>query len=264
MKVVWPMKSHKELYLQERQSEILRLITETGRVSVSDLSRRFNVSEVTIRSDLQALAAQELIVRTHGGAVPGKQSVSVLPLTTRLQLQAQEKRRIGQAAAELVSDGDAIFLDTSSTTLAIAKYLKHHRYLTIITNSLAVAQEMLDAPGSEVVMPGGRLRRDTASLVGTDGLEMLREFHIQKGFFGAHGITIEAGLTDVSADEAEVKRPLVAMCHQVIAVFDSTKWGKVGLASFAELEQIDRIITDNAPDELAKQVRALGVELKLV
>ena len=258
------MKSSKELYPQERHSEILRLVSETGRVSVSDLSQRFGVSEVTIRSDLQVLASQKLLVRTHGGAVSSNQSVSVLPLTTRLQLQAQEKRRIGQAAADMVSDGDAIFLDTSSTTLAIAKYLKQHRYLTIITNSLAVAQEMLDAPGSDVVMPGGRLRRDTASLVGTDGLEMLRKFHIQKGFFGAHGITLEAGLTDVSADEAEVKRPLVAMCLQVIAVFDSTKWGKVGLASFAELEQIDRIITDEAPVEMAKQVHSLGVELKIV
>ena len=258
------MKSSKELYPQERHSEILRLVSETGRVSVSDLSQRFGVSEVTIRSDLQVLASQKLLVRTYGGAVSSNQSVSVLPLTTRLQLQAQEKRRIGQAAADMVSDGDAIFLDTSSTTLAIAKYLKQHRYLTIITNSLAVAQEMLDAPGSDVVMPGGRLRRDTASLVGTDGLEMLRKFHIQKGFFGAHGITLEAGLTDVSADEAEVKRPLVAMCLQVIAVFDSTKWGKVGLASFAELEQIDRIITDEAPVEMAKQVHSLGVELKIV
>jgi len=258
------MNSHKELYPQERHNEILRLVAEAGRVSVSDLSRRFGVSEVTIRSDLQLLAAQKLLVRTHGGALAGDQSMSVLPLTTRLQLQAQEKRRIGQAAAESVSDGDAIFLDTSSTTLAIAKYLKQHRYLTIITNSLAVAQEMLGAPGSEVVMPGGRLRRDTASLVGTDGLEMLRPFHIQKGFFGAHGITLEAGLTDVSADEAEVKRPILAMCYQVIAVFDSTKWDKVGLASFAELAQIDRIITDDAPVELAKQIRTLGVELQLV
>lgn len=252
------------MYPQERHSEILRLVSEEGRVSVSELSRLFGVSGVTIRSDLQALAAQDLLIRTHGGAVPSNRSLSVLPLTTRLQLQSQEKQRIGRSAAETVADGDAIFLDTSSTTLAIAKYLKQHRYLTIVTNSLAVAEEMLDVPRLDVVMPGGRLRHDTASLVGTDGLEMLREFHIHKGFFGAHGITLEAGLTDVSADEAKVKRPLVAMCHQVIAVFDSTKWGKVGLASFAEMEQIDQIITDYAPAELAKQVHSLGVELRLV
>ncbi|HET6443929.1 MAG TPA: DeoR/GlpR family DNA-binding transcription regulator [candidate division Zixibacteria bacterium] len=258
------MKTHKDLYLQERQSEIVRLVSEKERVSVSELSQRFGVSGVTIRSDLQTLANQGLLVRTHGGAVPNNQRVTILSLTARLQLREQEKRRIGRAAAENINDGDAIFLDTSSTTLAIAKNLKKHRYLTIITNSLAVAQEMLDSPASEVVMTGGRLRRDTASLVGTDGLEMLRDFHIQKGFFGVHGITLEAGLTDVSVDEAEVKRPLISMCHQVIAVFDSTKWGKIGLASFAELDQIDQIISDDAPVQLAEQVRSIGIELKLV
>ncbi len=258
------MKSAKELYPQERHSEILRLVSEEGRVSVSQLSRLFNVSGVTIRSDLQTLAEQNLLIRTHGGAVPSNNSMSVLPLTTRLQLNAQEKLRIGQAAAAKVADGDAIFLDTSSTTLAIAKYLKQHRYLTIITNSLAVAEEMLDAPWLNVVMPGGRLRRDTASLVGLDGLAMLQEFHIQKGFFGVHGLNLKAGLTDVSADEAEVKRPLLAMCQEVIAVFDSTKWGKVGLASFATLEQINYIITNDAPRDMAQQVRSLGVELELV
>ncbi len=258
------METPRGLYLQERQNEILRLVTAEGRVSVVQLSRRFGVSEVTIRSDLQTLAAQSLVVRTHGGAVPAPKSVSVLPLTARLQLQAREKQRIGRAAAELVLDGDAIFLDTSSTTLTIAKNLKQRRYLTIITNSIAVAQEMLDAPGVTVVMPGGRLRRDTASIVGTDGLEMLRKFNIQKGFFGAHGISLESGLSDVSEDEADVKRPLVTMCRQVIAVFDATKWNKIGLATFAELDQIDIIITDDAPEEMLGQLRPFGIELRLV
>ncbi|HET6443555.1 MAG TPA: DeoR/GlpR family DNA-binding transcription regulator [candidate division Zixibacteria bacterium] len=258
------MKTHKDLYLQERQSDIVRLVSENERVSVSELSHRYGVSEVTIRSDLQVLANQGLLVRTHGGAVPNNQRVTILSLTARLQLQEQEKRRIGREAAKGINSGDAIFLDTSSTTLAIAKNLKKHRYLTIITNSLAVAQEMLDSPGSEVVMIGGRLRRDTASLVGIEGIEMLRDYHIQKGFFGIHGITFEAGLTDVSVDEAEVKRPLVKMCRQVIAVFDSTKWGKIGLSTFAKLHEIDQIISDDAPVEIAEQIRSLGIDLKLV
>jgi len=116
-----------------------------------------------------------------------------------------------------------------------------------------------------VVLVGGTLRRDTASLVGTDGLDMLRKYNIQKGFFGAHGISLAEGLTDVSADEAEVKRPLVAVCRQVIAVLDATKWGRVGLASFAHLEQIDGVITDrHAPSDLVEQVRSLGIEVVLV
>jgi DeoR family transcriptional regulator of aga operon len=254
------------VYLEERRQEIVKRVHREGRVSVAKLSTQFGVSEVTIRSDLQALAEQNLVLRTHGGAVPVSGSLyELLSLTRRRQQQVNEKRRIGQAAAKMVSDGDAIFLDSSSTALAIAQYLKDRRHLTIITNSLAVAQEMLDASGVTVVMPGGTLRRDTASLIGVENLEGIRKFNVQKGFFGAHGISIREGLTDVSAGEADVKRPMVAMCHQVITVLDATKWGRVGLASFAPLEEIDCVITDKeAPADLVEQVRSQGVEVKPV
>ena len=223
------------------------------------------MSEVTIRIDLQALAERKLIVRTHGGAVSGDNTLYEMALTTRREQQVQEKSRIGEAGAALVANGDAIILDSSSTALAIAQHLKNHRHLTIVTNSLAVAQEMLDAPDVTVVMSGGRVRRDTASLVGVDGLAMLGKFNIQKGFFGAHGITIEDGLTDVSADEAEVKRRMAEMCRQVIAVLDATKWGKVGLVSFARLDQINSVITDrDAPPNLVAEIRALNTEIILV
>ena len=259
------MSSTKDLYLEERRQEILNRINRQGRVSVAELGQRFGVSGVTIRSDLQALAERNLVVRTHGGAVPAGRGIYDLSLASRRQRQVQEKSRIGEASAALVADGDAIFLDSSSTALAIAQRLKNHRHLTIITNSLAVTQEMLDAPGVTVVSAGGTLRRDTASLVGTDGLELLHKYNIQKGFFGAHGLSILEGLTDVSAEEAQVKRPLVAMCRRVIAVLDATKWGQVGVASFAGLQQVDTVITDcHAPTDLVDPVRALGVEVVLV
>ncbi|HEY3288883.1 MAG TPA: DeoR/GlpR family DNA-binding transcription regulator [Anaerolineae bacterium] len=252
----------KELYLEERRQEILRQVQKAGRVSVYDLSQQFGVSEVTIRADLQSLADSNLLVRTHGGAVPAGRGLPELSLSLRRQQQVSEKNRIGEAGANLVADGDAIFLDTSSTALAIAQRLKHLRHLTIITNSLAITQEMLDAPGVTVVMPGGLLRRETVSLVGADGLEMLRKFNIQKGFFGAHGLSIPEGLTDVSAAEADVKRPLVAMCRHVIAVIDATKWGRVGLASFAPLSEIDTVITDSlAPAARIDDVRGRGIQV---
>ncbi len=252
----------KELYLEERRQEILRQVQKAGRVSVYDLSQQFGVSEVTVRADLQALAESNLLVRTHGGAVPAGRGLPELSLSLRRQQQVSEKNRIGEAGATLVADGDAIFLDTSSTALAIAQRLKQLRHLTIITNSLAIAQEMLDAPGVTVVMPGGQLRRETVSLTGTDGLEMLRKFNIQKGFFGAHGLNVPEGLTDVSAAEADVKRPLVAMCKQVVAVLDATKWGRVGLASFATISEIDIVITDLlAPAARIDEVRGRGIQV---
>lgn len=255
----------KDLYLEERRQEILRRVEQVGRVAVTELSQALGVSEVTIRADLQALAEQKLVIRTHGGAIPVSGARVELALVTRRQWQVQEKSRIGQAAATLIANGDAVFLDSSSTALALIPHLKHHRHLTIVTNSLTIAQEVQDVSGVRLVIPGGTLQRETVSLIGLDGLEMLRKFNIQKGFFGAHGISLPEGLTDVSAEEAEVKQAMVAMCRQTIALLDATKWGRVGLASFAQPDEINTIITAvHAPAELVEQVRAVGIEVVLV
>lgn len=252
-------------YLEERRQEILLLLQEQGRVAVTDLSHRFGVSEVTIRGDLQALAQERLIVRTHGGAVLASEGISELALTMRRRRQASEKVRIGHAAAELVANGDAIFLDSSSTSLAIAQQIKDRRHVTVITNGLEVARALYDAPEIKLVLLGGMLDRVTSSLVGGYGISEIQRFNIEKGFFGAHGIEPSAGLTDVSADEAAVKRPMVAICRQSIAVIDATKWGRVGIASFADLPQLSNVVTDRgAPAALVERVSALGIKVTLV
>lgn len=259
------MTGSKELFLEERRQAILQQVHDSGRVSVAALSTAFGVSEVTIRADLQALAERKLVIRTHGGAVPAGGGLYDLALTMRRRRQVQQKERIGAAGAALVEEGEAIILDSSSTALAIAGRLKSCRHLTVITNSLAVAQTFLDAPGVTVVMPGGVLQRDTASLISSDGLAALQRYNIQKGFFGAHGLDLPAGLTDVSAEEAAVKQPLAAMARQVIAVLDASKWGRVGVASFAAPEEIDLVITDrDAPPEQVARLEALGITVRLV
>jgi DeoR/GlpR family transcriptional regulator of sugar metabolism len=254
------------MFPEERRRRILDLVDRRGRVSVKELSDRFDVSDVTIRADLKTLADEGMVVRTHGGAVPGDRGLRYLSLSQRLKKQVVEKHSIGERGASLVSAGEAIFLDSSSTALAVARNLRRRRDLTIITNALAIAQEMLRAEGVTVLMVGGRLHRDTASLVG--GLRIKEQFgdlNIQKGFFGAHGISIGPGLTDVSVEEAELKRSLVSTCQEIIGVVDGTKWERAGLASFARLEQVDRVITDaGAPARAVKRVRALGPEVIIV
>jgi DeoR/GlpR family transcriptional regulator of sugar metabolism len=156
-------------------------------------------------------------------------------------------------------------LRSAASALAIARHLTSHRHVTVVTNSIAIIQELIDYPHLAVVVPGGRLRRETASLIGVDGLDYVRRLNIQKGFFGAHGLTVDAGLTDVSVEEAEVKQVVVGLCRQVMAVLDATKWGRAGVASFASLDQIDAIITDqSAPPDLVAQVRAAGMHVRLV
>lgn len=253
-----------DLYREERRAAILQHLAAHSRASVAELSVLFGVSEVTVRADLQALAARKLLVRTHGGAVAAGGS-SELALVLRRQRQVKEKGRIGAAGAEMVADGEAIFLDSSSTSLAIAHHLKHHRQVTVVTNSLEVAHELFDAPEIDLLMIGGSLQRATASFVGGIVLDQVQAINIAKGFFGAHGLSCDAGLTDVSTDEAAVKRPLVERCREVIAVIDATKWGRTGVASFAGLEQVNRVITDaGAPEELVREVQAAGVAVQIV
>jgi len=254
------------MYPEERRQRILQLLREQGRVMVAELSRQFGVSEVTVRGDLQALASEGKLIRTHGGAVPvpAVSSEEDLRLESRQRQHPQEKSVIGAAAADLVHEGDAIYLDASSTALAIARHLKNRRFITVLTSGMAVAQELMAAPGVTVALAGGILQKETASLIDPDGLAYFDKFNIQKCFFGAHGLAIPEGLTDISADVAAVKRALITRCRQVIAIIDASKWGRVGLATFASIDEINLVITDHdAPSELVQQVRERGVEVLL-
>jgi DeoR/GlpR family transcriptional regulator of sugar metabolism len=253
------------LFPQERRDEIIALIAEDGRASVADLSRRFDVSEVTIRSDLEILAQQGLLIRTRGGAVAAQDSEIELDFHVRLRLHTDEKERIGKAAAELVHDGESIVLDASTTALAMLDYLRSRRQLTVITNGVFTVTALLDAPGITVLMPGGFLYRDSASLVGQGNGAFLNRFHFVKGFFGAKGFTLNEGLTDLSNAEITLKRELIASAKQVIALVDSSKWGRLGFASFASVDQIDCVITDHgAPHDMVASLEEAGVRVILV
>jgi DeoR/GlpR family transcriptional regulator of sugar metabolism len=250
------------LFLQERREQIVTLLDQVGRVSVTDLSERFGMSQATIRTDLDALAAQGLLVRTHGGAIAPNRSDLELSFDVRRRLHSTQKHRIGAAAASMVEDGEAIALDASTTALALATQIKGRRELTIITNGIFIALALLDAPGITVLMPGGFLRRDSVSLVGAEGHEFIKQFNLQRGFFGAKGLTLEEGLTDVNSAEVAIKRNLVAEAKQVIAIVDSSKWGRVGFASFASIDQVDYVITDEgAPPDMVAALREAGVDV---
>ncbi len=250
------------LFLQERREQIITLLDQIGRVSVTNLSERFGVSQATIRTDLDALAAQGLLVRTHGGAIALDRSDLELSFDARRRLHSSQKHRIGTIAASMVEDGVAIALDASTTALALANQVKGRRELTVITNGIFIALALLDAPGITVLMPGGFLRRDSVSLVGAEGHEFIKQFNLQKGFFGAKGLTLEEGLTDVNSAEVAIKRDLVAEAKQVIAIVDSSKWGRVGFASFASIDQVDYVITDEgAPPDMVAALREAGVDV---
>lgn len=250
--------------LIERRQAIIRALEDAGQLSVAALSERFDVSEVTIRADLQALSDQGLIQRVRGGAM----IVSVLPdlsYEVRMQLNAAQKAKIGQMAASMVEDGDTIALDASTTAQAITPFLKNINELTVVTNGLKVAMSLLAHPAIHVILVGGSVRREGMSLIGPLDCGLIQDIHIRIGFFGARGFTIEEGMTDVNIGEVRTKREMVSRCRQVVGVFDASKWGRIATATFATLDQIDAIITDaDAPAALVEAARGRGVDVMVV
>jgi DeoR/GlpR family transcriptional regulator of sugar metabolism len=250
--------------LVERRQAILATLEDAGQLSVATLSNHFDVSEVTIRQDLQALSEQGLLLRTRGGAVASN-VMPELSVELRQRQQASQKARIGQAAARLVNDGDTLILDASTTAQAIIPHLKRLTEITVITNSLKTAMGFLDAPHIQVILPGGTLRRAAISLVGQPHCDFIHDIHVQVGFFGARGLTIEEGLTDVNLDESSMKRAMIERCQRVVGVLDSSKWGKVAATTIAKLDQIDTIISDtDSPTELVQQLQQHQIEVILV
>ena len=250
--------------LVERRQAILAVLEDTGQLSVADLCIRFAVSEVTIRTDLRALNQQGLLQRTRGGTL-AIHTLPELSFGVRQQQYAHIKGLIGAAAARLVAPGDTIAIDASTSALAMIPCLRRLSELTVITNGLKVAMALLNAADTHVIMPGGSLRRESISLVGNQQIEFMSDYHIRIAFFGARGLTIEQGLTEVSLDEVHSKRAIAARAQRIVALVDSRKWGQVATSTFADLKQLDTIVTDsNAPAGMVERIRALGVRVIVV
>lgn len=252
------------LFTYERRRQIAQLLEQQQRVTVPELSQHFAVSEVTIRKDLAWLEGQKLAVRTHGGAILAEAAPPLAEegFAVREQLCTDEKERIGACAAHYVQDGETIYLDASTTALAMTPHLKGKRDLTIVTNGLRIGMELVGTPGISVLMPSGMLRAESFSLIGTWGETFLRQIHITKAFMGARGFTLAEGLTDINSGEIEMKRAVVQAAREVVAIIDHTKWEQVALATFCPSSHIHTIITDAlVPPNLLDQTRTTGIKV---
>src|SRR5436305_945144 len=249
---------------QERMQHVLRLLETRDSVQVSELALTFAVSEVTVRSDLTALARQGLVARVRGGVRALQQGQSEVGFDLRLRLEVERKRAIARAAAALVGEGEAIALDASTTAYYLALELRSKRELVVVTNGLLVATALADAPGITVLVTGGVLRLSAMSLVGDLGTDVLRTTRINKGFLGARGLSLERGLMDLNPDEVRIKQQMADACEQVYGILDGTKWHRSALLSFAPLEDLTGIVTDSsAPADEVAAWRAAGIEVVL-
>jgi ribose transport system substrate-binding protein len=231
----------------ERRQSILQILQTQASVKVSDLARMLQVSEGTIRNDLIALDEEKQLRRVRGGAIvenhPSLRSQQVM---NRAKVNSDAKQRIAQWAAGMVEDGDSIMLDASTSVLYLASYLRDRHHLTVITNGLDVARELAADPSNTVILIGGILRSDGSGVIGTLGEKMLQELHIQTAFVSCLGFSIETGLMERDIQEAQLKNRMIQAAQHTIALIDSTKFGKMGLTPFAQLTDIDHIVTDSA------------------
>lgn len=262
-----PSADDKTLMTRHRRARIVDEVQRAGSVRVSELAARFAVSEVTIRSDLVILEREGRLLRDRGGAIAKGNHhfvTSLLGVDQRASIHLDQKRRIGEAAAQRVSPGDAILIDAGTTAVEIARRLVHVSPLTIVTNALNVALELGGAVGQRLILLGGSFNRESASTVGALTEQGLAELSVQKLFLGTQAMDA-SGLTDSTMEIAQAKRAMIRCARQVILVTDSSKWGTSSLTRVAPLSDIDTIITDtDLPAEAREQIEALGIELVLV
>ncbi|MGA7401161.1 MAG: transcriptional repressor AgaR [Candidatus Sulfotelmatobacter sp.] len=255
----------RRVLIEERRRAILEALRRDGRVLVADLARHFRTSQVTIRKDLEILHSSGKIHRTHGGALPSRDGALEDPtLREKEKLHRKEKLQIASVAAQMVKEGQVVILDSGTTTTAIARALRHHQNLTIITNAVNIAAELAGS-SLDVILTGGTLRKNSFSLVGPIAEETLRRLNADVLFLGVDGFDVHYGLSTPNLLEAKVNRAMMEVSRVVVAVCDSSKFGRRSLSLIAPPSAIQQIITDRAaPKNDIDQLRKAGVEITQV
>ncbi len=241
---------------RQRQERILEIVRADGAARVSVLIDLLGVSDMTVRRDLEVLASRGLVARVHGGATEVAPRSTYEPgFTVKSALQSEEKAAIARAAAALVEPSSAVAISAGTTTFALARELLSVPELTVVTNSVPVAQLFHESPRKDVtlVLTGG-VRTPSDALVGPVSVAALHTLHTDWCFLGVHGMDARAGLTTPNLAEAETDRALVTCARRLVVLADSTKWNVVGLSTIAGLDEVDVLVSDEGLDPTARTV----------
>ncbi len=226
-----------------------------------ELAKLFNVTDETIRRDLESLDAENKLIRTHGGALRIEKRVSDLPLHKRLKENRNAKQEIAAKALALIRENETILLDSSSTALALAEALPDMK-LTVITNAHDVVMPLMAKTAITTVMTGGKLDRESHSFGGLLSWSAVKKFSVDKIFFSGNGLDLERGASEVVEMHAEFKENVLPLCHERIMLCDSTKFGVRSTRFFADFDLIDKIITDsNADPSFLQKLEAIGAHV---
>jgi DeoR family transcriptional regulator, fructose operon transcriptional repressor len=253
------------MYPEERQQAIVDRARVAGRVEVATLADDLDVTTETIRRDLKVLERHGLLRRVHGGAIPVERLGFEPALAARDAVLTAEKERIAKAAlAELPAEG-SILLDAGTTTARLAEALPLDRELVVLTNGLPIAMSLSARPNLTVLLVGGRVRGRTLAAVDSWALHALADSYVDVAFLGTNGVSVERGLTTPDTTEAAVKRAMVRSARRTVLLADHTKVGNDHLARFADLDDVDVIITDSGVEaDDAERLRARGPRVVIV
>jgi len=245
-----------------RRTKILEKLESDGQVNVTDLSKQFNVSEVTIRNDFLQLEKKNMLIRARGGAIKVSRVGVDFELSQKQKINLDLKKKIGKRGAELVRDGDTIIIDAGTTTQEMVKNLHPESKLTVITNALNIANNLVYNNKIQVIMPGGFLRKDALSMIGSPAEKTLRNYLCDKLFLGVDGLDFEFGISTPNIEEAHLNKIMIEISRQVIVLADSSKVKKRSLAVICPLSKVDILVTDDglSPDYRTR-LEQLGVEV---
>ncbi|MGZ7445098.1 DeoR/GlpR family DNA-binding transcription regulator [Paenibacillus sp. TH7-28] len=246
---------------EERKRVIVEQLKQEGQVKVPALSQLFTVSEETVRRDLILLEKEGLAKRVYGGALLPKLTSYEPPYLQRQKVKAEEKERIGRAAAELIESGDTIAIDIGTTTLELAKAIAGRERLTILTNSLAVAYHLMESLTSgrfsgKIFVIGGELNPEQQSMSGTIGESVMSQFRVDKAFISIGGISLERGISDYDINETGMSRRMIEAAYRTIVLADESKLDKEAFVEIAPLGKVHAIVSDAAlPKEWGQTLR---------
>lgn len=248
---------------EKRHEEIIELIQLNGKVKVADLSRRYNISEVSIRKDLEVLEAQGHLTRIHGGAVGMNKLYVNMDLTERFKTNAAAKRAVAELAATLIDDNDTIMMNAGTTLAYVLRALRGKKNISIVTNSVQNATEAALFPSFNVILLGGELDSKYQFTYGQDAVRQLENYHATKCILSVDGVSAESGLTLYYSNEAELARKMIECSDKSIVVADSTKLGKNVFARITDASKTDVLVT-NKSDNLSEisRLRKLGVKIE--
>jgi DeoR family transcriptional regulator of aga operon len=228
----------------QRRATILKALTEQGSVQVNELVKQLGVSAVTIRSDLSKLESQGLAIRSHGGAMPARTPPTEHTVPQKDAINHDQKERIGALAASMVKPGDNVIIDSGTTTISLARHLRDAQNVTVMTNGLNIAWELADAPGVDLILTGGLLRKQSLSIQGLQAEACLQAYSFDKLFLGVDGFDLQFGVTTHHEAEASLNHKMVERARKIIVLADASKFGCVSLHRIVQLDRVHTVITD--------------------